>query len=365
MRVLLAMSGGIDSSVVAHMLKEQGHDVIGVRFTLWIDPLAPAIAHVLPSKCCTTQNIFRADSVAKKLNIPLTIIDLESFFKKEVVDPYLEAYRRGETPNPCIGCNRTIKFGRLLTLMHELGCEKLATGHYARIRESGTSPTRWQLLEAIDKPKDQSYYLYGLSQEQRSKVWFPLGEMKKSDVYALAKKYDVPLSQSYRESQDLCFFPEKKPIAFLRRHLQEALKPGPIVRRDGTPLGTHEGLPLYTIGQRRGLRIGGLKIPLEVVEKDTEHNTLIVSEKGQERSTSVVLRDVHWCDETLEKISKRKTCRLEYRTRSLGSKKWGSVESYGNGLRVTFDTPDYPQARGQSLVLYRQDEVVGGGVISQ
>ncbi|TSC58166.1 MAG: tRNA-specific 2-thiouridylase, partial [Candidatus Peregrinibacteria bacterium Greene0416_62] len=272
MKILVALSGGIDSSVVAHLLKAAGHDLIGVRFLLWTDPLAPALAEILPSKCCTAQNAARAGKVAKDLSIPYHIVDLSEEFKRTVVDPYLADHRKGLTPNPCIGCNKNIKFGKLMELMKKFGCEKMATGHYARIASEQLPPSvaedrdlplqkghhtqRQLLLEATDKSKDQSYYLYGLSQEQLRHCLFPLGGMHKADVYALAEKFGVPFdNDTYRESQDLCFFPEKSPEEFLKRHLRHALQPGSIVRRDGVIVGSHEGLPLYTIGQRRGLKI--------------------------------------------------------------------------------------------------------------
>jgi tRNA-specific 2-thiouridylase len=362
MKVLLAMSGGIDSSVVAHLLKEQGHEVIGVRFTLWTDPLAPAIAQILPTKCCTTQNISRANNVAKKLGIPLHIISLENEFKETVVDPFLEGHKQGLTPNPCIGCNRNIKFGKLLNLTKELGCDMLATGHYARtaIENMSDGTSRMLLLESVDKKKDQSYYLYGLTQEQLRVVTFPLGGMLKSEVYALAENFGVPLPDSYRESQDLCFFPEKTPEEFLKRHLKSDLRPGEIIRRDGTVVGSHLGLPLYTVGQRQGLKIGGLKVPLEVVEKDAHTNRLIVAEKDTERITSVKLADVRfvsWIPET--NIALPIDCRL----RSLSARKHGALKVTGNEGIFEFSTLQSPQAPGQSLVLYRGEEVVGGGVM--
>src|SRR3989338_2174563 len=283
MRILVALSGGIDSSTVAHLLSEQGHELIGVRFTLWTDPLAPALAEILPSKCCNAQTASRTQYVAKKLKIPLHIIDLQDEFKKSVVDPFLDGYRKGLTPNPCIGCNKTIKFGKLIELMKEFGCEKLATGHYARVavERMPDGSDQHVLLEAVDQKKDQSYYLYGLNQDQLSSVMFPLGAMQKSEVYTLAKHFEVPFDEYYQESQDLCFFPEKSPEEFLKRHVKESITPGEIIRHDGTIVGEHEGLPLYTIGQRHGLGIGGLKIPLEVVAKDSERNRLIVEEKGK------------------------------------------------------------------------------------
>ncbi len=362
MRILVAMSGGVDSSVVAHLLREQGHELIGVRFSLWIDPLAPALAQILPSKCCTTQNIARASSVAKKLGIPLRVIDLEQEFKSLVVDPFLEAHRNGLTPNPCIGCNRTIKFGKLLSLMKELGCDYLATGHYARTASEklvdGT--VRTVLLEAVDTRKDQSYYLYGLSQEQLSSVLFPLGGMQKTDVYALAKHFGLPLPDGYRESQDLCFFPEKTPKEFLKRHLQTAMTSGTIIRRDGTVVGTHQGLPLYTIGQRRGLGIGGLRVPLEVVEKDAGRNQLIVAEQGIETCSRVRLTDLRFVS---WRPPENETTSFDCQTRSLSKRLHGSLRIKEDDAIFTFDSPVPVQPAGQSLVLYRGEEVVGGGVM--
>lgn len=362
MRILVALSGGIDSSVVAHMLHEEGHELIGVRFSLWTDPLAPALAEILPSKCCNAQTAARTRSVADALGIPLHIVDLEKEFKESVVDPFLSGYQSGWTPNPCIGCNRTIKFGKLLDLMRALNCEKLATGHYARIvnEEVSDGGMRHVLLEAIDTRKDQSYFLYGLSQEQLAHVLFPLGSMLKSDVYALAARYNIPYDEHYRESQDLCFFPEKEPRAFLKRHLKEALRPGNIVRKDGTVVGTHDGIALYTIGQRRGLGIGGLKIPLEVVAKDATHDALIVSEKGTHHTESVELTDLRWIS---WKPVENMEYPLQYRLRSLGAKGGGTLRYQGGNGTFFFTSPVGPIAPGQSLVLYRDNEILGGGVM--
>jgi tRNA-specific 2-thiouridylase len=362
MKILVALSGGIDSSVVAHMLKSQGHELIGVRFTLWSDPLAPSIAQILPSKCCNTQTAMRARETAAALGIPYHIIDLEKEFKNEVVDPFLDGYRNGLTPNPCIRCNRTIKFGKLLEFMKEMGCEKLATGHYARVatEEASDETTHRLLLEATDSTKDQSYYLYGLTQEQLSAVMFPLGGMQKSEVYTLAKHFNVPFDEEYRESQDLCFFPEKSPGEFLKRYLSDAMNPGQIMRRDGTVVGEHAGLPLYTIGQRRGLRIGGLSIPLEVVEKNVDQNTLIVSEQGAEMTNSVELDQMHWVS---WQPPENEEVTFECRVRSLSPRKAGMLTYSGKKGVFLFSGNEPPIAPGQSLVLYRGQEVIGGGVM--
>lgn len=363
MKILVALSGGIDSSVVAHLLARQGHELLGVRFTLWSDPLAPAFAQVLPSKCCNAQTAARAASVAKTLMIPLRIVDLEAEFKASVVDPFLDGYRAGFTPNPCIRCNREIKFGKLLEIAEDSGCDALATGHYARTARERLpdGSERMVLLEAADGAKDQSYYLYGLTQDQLRRAVFPLGGMRKSDVYALAKEFGVPHDAYYKESQDLCFFPEKTPDAFLRRHLQDDLRPGEIVRRDGTVVGTHDGMPLYTVGQRRGLKIGGLKIPLEVVEKDAAGNRLIVADKGSESVRAARLRDVRWVS---WKPAEGEDAPFECRLRSLSDRRRGTLRFTGDAGVFTFDAPVAPTTPGQSLVLYRGEEVVGGGVVA-
>lgn len=363
MKILVALSGGIDSSTVAHLLRSQGHELVGVRLALWSDPSASALAEILPSKCCNAQTAARTQYVAKQLGIPLHIVNLENEFKRNVVDRFLDDYRKGLTPNPCIGCNMTIKFGKLLELMKRFGCERLATGHYARIARERLPDglERTLLLEAADRAKDQSYYLYGLTQEQLGSAILPLGSMRKSDVYALAKTFGIPFDEHYRESQDLCFFPEKSPREFLKRHLKESLRPGAIVRRNGTVVGMHEGLSLYTVGQRRGLKIGGLKIPLEVVAKNPLHNQLIVEERGQERTHSVRLKELRWISWRPEENS---TVPFECRTRSLSPRLRGAITLSSEEASFEFDSPLPPQAPGQSLVLYKGEEVVGGGVIT-
>lgn len=365
MKILVALSGGIDSSTVAHLLKKEGHELVGVRFTLWSDPLAPAMAQVLPSKCCNAQTAMRAKATADALGIPYHIVDLEKEFYEHVVDPFLKGFAEGRTPNPCIGCNRSIKFGKLLELADELGCERIATGHYARVakEELSDGTSRNLLLEAVDAGKDQSYYMYGLTQEQLSRVIFPLGAMRKQDVFALAQSFGVPYDDvSYQESMDLCFFPEKTPEQFLKRHLEGAMKPGNIVRRDGTVMGTHQGLPLYTVGQRRGLGVGGLSIPLEVVEKRTATNELIVADKEQERVAAIELSDVRWVSWA---PAQGEETPFECRVRSLSQRLRGTVTVNGNTARFSFETPISPLAPGQSLVLYRGEEVVGGGVMER
>ena len=324
---------------------------------LWTDPLAPEVMRALPTKCCSVEHIARARSVCKTLDIPFYVLNLEEEFKTQVVDPFLEEYGKGNTPNPCINCNRTIKFGTLLKKMEEFGCEKLATGHYARIHKEAD---RACIREAVDTRKDQSYYLYGLTQEQLGSILFPLGELEKTEVFALAEKYKVPLYDSYRESQDLCFFPEKEPSAFLKRYLPPS-ESGPIKTLDGKEVGTHEGLPFYTVGQRRGLKIGGLKIPLYIVRKEQESNTIFVADDGADMQNELVASNCVWHGNIPDQSGE---VPLTARVHSLGLKTPGRLTRNGDSLHFRFSKGIRGIAPGQSIVLYDNELVVGGGVIT-
>ncbi len=361
MKILVAMSGGVDSSVVAHMLKEQGHDLIGCMMKLWTDPLAPAVRRAVPTKCCSVEHIARARSVCETLKTPFYVMNLEEEFKTKVVDPFLRSYERGETPNPCIACNRHVKFGALLQRCKELGCDALATGHYARIARErmADGEERMLLLEAEDSEKDQSYYLYTLSQDDLRRVLFPLGNLRKQEVYALASKFGVPIPETYRESQDLCFFPEKNVGPFLRRYISS--RPGPIQTCDGRTLGTHDGVPFYTIGQRRRLNIGGQRIPLHVVAKDTRRNILTVAPWNIASRISLRATKLHWVSSRPEEDT---PLHIDARVHSLGERHRGILIYRNQKGSLTFTESVRGIAPGQSVVLYRRKEVIGGGVIS-
>jgi len=342
------------------MLKEQGHDIVGVHFQLWTDPLAPPLAQILPSKCCNAQTIARMHQVAKDLDIPFYDMDLQDEFKEKVVDPFLKEYEEGKTPNPCVICNRTIKYGTLLEKMKELGCKKIASGHYARIKEhtkeDGT--TEYQLHEAADESKDQTYFLYTLTQEKLAHVIFPLGEMMKTDVVEKARSYGIPLPEQYQESQDVCFYPEKEPEEFLKRYLD--CKSGDIRTLDNEKVGEHKGTPLYTIGQRKGLNIGGLKIPLHVVRKDAKTNTIFVANAGDDSEIKLTAKGLHW-------ISKRPEfdveIALEARINSNGDKRTGVLILQKDSAEFRFTEPVRGIAPGQSIVFYDGNQLLGGGII--
>ncbi|MFH0851837.1 MAG: tRNA 2-thiouridine(34) synthase MnmA [Candidatus Peregrinibacteria bacterium] len=358
MKILVALSGGVDSSVVACLLKQQGHEVIGVRFALWSDPLAPALARVLPTKCCDSQSLMRARAVCSHLKIPFHTVNLQKEFKCAVVDPYLAASRRGLTPNPCVLCNRIFKLRHLLALSKKLKCDKVATGHYARIAKR---QGKYALLEAKDRTKDQSYFLSRLTQKELKKTLLPLGNLTKKHVYALAMKYRIPLVRAtYRESQDLCFFPEKSPAAFLHRYIRDA-RPGPIKTLDGTIVGTHGGLPFVTVGQRRGLAIGGQREPHYIVSKEQKSNTIFVAPLRESLQSAIHIKRLSF---TGESPSLNRSIRLQARIRSQGEKRWGTFTWNGLNGCFIFDSPTPAVTPGQACVLYRGAEILGSGIIA-
>lgn len=361
MKVLLAMSGGVDSSVCAHLLTQQGHDVIGIMMKLWTDPLAPKALRGNPKSCCSVEHIQRARSVCAALDIPFYVIDAEEAFRSIVIESFLKDHEGGETPNPCILCNKHIKFGILSEKAKELQCDRIATGHYVRVAEENMEDgsRRFLLLQAIDDSKDQSYFLYTLTQERLRTAIFPLGNMYKRDVYELAKKFSIPIPPTYRETQDVCFYPERSKDAFLRRYLKDIAE-GDICTEDGTHVGTHRGLPFYTIGQRKGLRIGGLRIPLYVTRKDPSTNTLYVAEDGADLRTEVNAHSWSWISWSPRESQKS---RFLAKVHSTAEKKPGTLHFRGLEGVFTFDEPQRGISPGQALVLYRDEEVIGGGTI--
>ncbi len=348
------MSGGIDSSTVAHLLKNNGHEVIGAMMQLWEDPLEDC-TNIGKTKCCTPEHFEKAKIVCKSIGAPFHILDMEEEFLEEVIKPFLESYKKGKTPNPCITCNKLIKFGAFLKQAKALGCDAIATGHYARIFKDDLNV--YHLLKAKDESKDQSYFLYNLTQEILKYVIFPLGDLQKKEVLNIAKELNIPIPETYKESQDICFYSENEPTEFLKRYLKNVPE-GNICTEDGEIVGKHMGLPYYTIGQRKRLGVGGLKIPLHVKRKDANTNTLYTAPTGADFESELYVDQLNWIVGVPDNKSK-----LFASINSKGNTKECNMEIFSSLPKVTFKSPIRGIADDQSIVFYKDKEVLGGGII--
>lgn len=335
-KVIVAMSGGVDSSVAAALLKKQGFDVIGVFMKFW----SPT-GSTKENRCCTPDSEKRARLVAKKLGIPFYVYNFEKEFKKRVVDYFLKTSKKGDTPNPCVVCNKDIKFGLLLDKALKLGADYVATGHYAQIKGD-------KLLMAKDKNKDQSYFLWQLNQKQLKRVLFPVGKYTKTQVRALAKKFKLPTADT-PESMEVCFV-NKSVGDFLSKYLKK--KPGNIIDVDGNILGRHQGLWFYTIGQRKGIGIASKK-PYYVLEKNIKKNELIVTQKDL-FSKELTIKDVKWIS---GKQPLKANVKIRYRSQLV------PATIYNN--RIVLKKPQRAITPGQSAVFYIGRELIGGGIIDK
>jgi len=347
------MSGGVDSSVATALLVRAGHEVIGVSLQLSDESGGGAV-----SRCCSSSDIRDARLVAGMLGIPYYVLNEEAAFDREVRAPFLEAYRSGRTPNPCVRCNSSLKFGSLLRIARSIGAERVATGHYARLRQDPVSG-RTELLRGSDRAKDQSYFLFDLSEEQRQAAIFPLGEKTKEEVYSLASDLDLPVAGK-EESQDLCFIPGGDTRAYLRERISTG-RPGEIVDASGEVLGRHEGIHDFTVGQRRGLRIRSAR-PLYVLSLDARSDRVVVGEAPGLESQGLVASDCRLHDPALW----GRSFRAEARIRSRHSPSPATiVPGEGSRLAVRFDAPQRAVTPGQALVLYDEERVLGGGWIER
>src|SRR5689334_2612658 len=305
-KVVVAMSGGVDSSVAAALLKEQGYDVMGMMLRLWSEP-----GKEESNRCCTPDSMAQARRVAAKLDIPFYVIDAKDVFRETVVQYFLDGYARGETPNPCLICNRKIRWTFLLDHALALGAEYMATGHYVRIQKDQTGQS--QLLRAVDRSKDQSYVLHVLTQNQLKHALFPVGDYPKTEVRAIAERFGLPTA-SRKDSQDLCFLAGEDYRSFLQRNAADMLAPGEISTRDGKSVGMHNGLANYTIGQRKGLGIAS-PIPLYVLGKNPVTNTLIVGTQEELGTRDLVARDVNWLLDDVPQEPFRAEVKIRYTAR--------------------------------------------------
>jgi tRNA-specific 2-thiouridylase len=348
LKVIIAMSGGIDSSVAAALLKRAGFDVVGIFMRFWSEGGSGR------NRCCSPEAEKRARLVAQFLGIPFYVFNFEKEFKKRIVDYFLKEYKAGRTPNPCVVCNKEIKFGLLLEKALALGADFVATGHYVRRDFGRQGPIK--LLMARDKEKDQSYFLWQLSQNQLRRILFPVGNYTKSQVRQLAEKYSLPLV-SAPESMEVCFIKDSIPN-FLARNLKQ--KSGRIVGDRGEVLGRHHGLAFYTIGQRRGIELTGG--PFFVLKKDTKKNLLIVT-KNEKRlfEKEMMVKNFNWISGRVPRFPLRVQVKIRYRHPAVPAV---IEKKFRDGrLKVIFDVRQKAITPGQSAVFYNGQELLGGGII--
>jgi tRNA-specific 2-thiouridylase len=357
-RIVVGMSGGVDSSVAAALLVEQGYDVVGV--TLRVGPWRESEDPVKRfGSCCSADSVGDARQVARTLGIPYYLLNSEAEFARTVINRFVEAYAGGITPVPCVACNRDLKFGSLLARARAWDATAVATGHYAGVtRDPRTG--RYLLWRARDRHKDQSDFLWPLTQEQLASARFPLAALSKAEVREHARRLGL-VTADKPESQEICFIPDDDYRGFLRRRNAQIFQPGPIVDTRGNHLGTHAGLPAYTVGQRKGLGLSTGRA-LHVVGLDPQTNTLTVGDAAELDRSRLVARDVNFiaCDPPVEPL------RVEARIRHNHTPAPATVCALDDGrAEVIFDTPQRAVTPGQSVVWYRGDCVVGGGVISR
>lgn len=364
--VAVAMSGGVDSSTVAAMLRESGRPVVGLTMQLWNQRRLPEIQGAGPAqhRCCSLDDVYDARRVAEHFGIPFYVVNFERAFEQTVVRPFVEDYLAGRTPIPCTRCNNDVKFAELLTTAQQIGAHRIATGHYARVRHNSETG-RYELLRAVDESKDQTYFLFGLTQEQLARAEFPLGELTKREVREIARRLAVPVAEK-PESQEICFVPSGSYVRFIESYLTEqgsslASEPGDIVLSTGEVVGRHEGLHHYTVGQRRGLGIA-IGRPVFVVALDRERNRLILGEDAELHSAECEVHDVNWIPWEQPDGPVRAQVRIRNRHEPADATVTAVSDTTAH---VTFRQPQRAITPGQAAVFYSGERVLGGGWIAK
>jgi len=355
-KVVVAMSGGVDSSVAAAILKEEGYQVIGVTMQIWpSDELADEGDRF--GGCCGLGAIEDAKRVAYKLGIPHYVMNFRDIFAQKVIANFCREYSLGRTPNPCIRCNQYIKFDALLERAKGLGADFVATGHYARIEKDKASG-RYLLKKGIDRRKDQSYVLYPLTQEQLGHTLLPIGNVTKERVREIARELELPVAAK-PESREICFIPDNDYAKFLKEYIPQAVKPGPILDRQGSAVGEHRGILFYTIGQRKGLGISA-KEPLYVTTIEPERNAIVVGDKEEVYGNELIASKLNWI--TIAKLKQPTTIKAKIRYLHLEAEA-AITPLDGDRVYVKFKEPQMAITPGQAVVFYDHDTVIGGGTI--
>lgn len=353
-RVVVAMSGGVDSSVAAAILVKQGFDVVGMMMRLWSEPGTTNGAQF--NRCCTPDQMADARRVADQLGIPFYALDVKDHFRDSIVQFFIDEHVAGRTPNPCIECNRQIRFTYLLEQALAIDAHYLATGHYARVQQIND---HYKLLKGVDQSKDQSYVLHVLNQKKLAHVLFPIGDYRKEEVRDLARQFNLPVAAKH-DSQDLCFVADGDYRRFLRQNSTDVSRPGLIISESGQELGQHNGLPFYTIGQRKGLGVTA-SLPLYVINKDTENNNLVVGPREALGQTELIALDVNWIAGHSPDLSKPVQIKIRYKAKPVP----GMISDLGHGKTfVHFNEPVLGITPGQGAVFYDNDICLGGGLIA-